>query len=103
MVETEIWPNILRECRRRGVKTVLVNGRISYRSFPRYRLVRPFFRRVLADIDRFCVQGDETARRLVALGADPARVDRKSTRLNSSHANISYAVFCLKKKKTRGL
>src|SRR3712207_7182568 len=30
---------------------------------------------------------------------DPARVDRKSTRLNSSHANISYAVFCLKKKK----
>src|SRR3712207_7259211 len=31
---------------------------------------------------------------------DPAREDRKSTRLNSSHANISYAVFCLKKKKT---
>src|SRR3712207_7108329 len=29
----------------------------------------------------------------------PMRVDRKSTRLNSSHANISYAVFCLKKKK----
>ena len=71
MMETEIWPNLLRECRRRGVKTVVVNGRISYRSFPRYRLVRPFFRRVLADIDRFCVQGDETARRLVDLGADP--------------------------------
>src|SRR3712207_8499483 len=35
-----------------------------------------------------CQQGDEAARR-----------DRKSTRLNSSHANISYAVFCLKKKK----
>src|SRR3712207_7705005 len=32
--------------------------------------------------------------------ADPLTVDRKSTRLNSSHANISYAVFCLKKKKT---
>ena len=47
MVETEIWPNLLRECRRRGIKTVLVNGRISQRSFPRYRLVRPFFRRVL--------------------------------------------------------
>src|SRR3712207_8606264 len=31
----------------------------------------------------------------------PARADRKSTRLNSSHANISYAVFCLKKKKER--
>src|SRR5258707_15339023 len=32
-------------------------------------------------------------------GANPPRLDRKSTRLNSSHANISYAVFCLKKKK----
>jgi 3-deoxy-D-manno-octulosonic-acid transferase len=52
----------------------MVNGRISYRSYPRYRMIRPFIRRVLADIDRFCVQGDETARRLIDLGADPARV-----------------------------
>ena len=74
MMETEIWPNMLRECRRRGVKTVLVNGRISYRSFPRYQLVKPFFRRVLNDIDRFCVQGEETARRLEQLGADPSRI-----------------------------
>src|SRR3712207_8020253 len=33
----------------------------------------------------------------------PDRADRKSTRLNSSHANISYAVFCLKKKKTTNI
>jgi 3-deoxy-D-manno-octulosonic-acid transferase len=74
MTETEIWPNLLRECKRRGVKTLMVNGRISYRSFPRYRLVRPFMKRVLADIDRFCVQGEETSRRLIELGADPARI-----------------------------
>jgi 3-deoxy-D-manno-octulosonic-acid transferase len=74
MVETEIWPNLLRECRRRGIRTALVNGRISARSFPRYRAVRPFIRRVLADIDRLCVQGEETARRLRQLGADPARL-----------------------------
>ena len=74
MIETEIWPNLLRECGRRAIPTVLVNGRISYRSFPRYRLIRPFFRRVLADIDRFCVQGDEAARRLIFLGADPSRI-----------------------------
>jgi 3-deoxy-D-manno-octulosonic-acid transferase len=74
IVETEIWPNVLRECRRRGVRTLMVNGRISPRSFPRYRLARPLFRRVLADIDRFCVQGEETARRLARLGADPDRI-----------------------------
>ena len=74
MTETEIWPNLLRECKRRGVRTLMVNGRISYRSFPRYRLVRPFMKRVLAHIDRFCVQGEETSRRLIELGAEPARI-----------------------------
>ncbi len=74
MMETEIWPNLLRECRRRGVKTIMINGRISSRSYPRYRLVRPFFRRVLADVDRFCMQSEESARRLVELGAAAGRV-----------------------------
>ena len=74
MMETEIWPNLLRECRRSGVKTVVINGRISSRSYPRYRMIRPFFRRVLADVDRFCMQSDESARRLVELGADQARI-----------------------------
>src|SRR5437773_1718969 len=74
MMETEIWPNLLRACRRRGVTTVLINGRISSRSYPRYRMIRPFFRRVLADVDRFCMQSEESARRLVDLGADQARV-----------------------------
>src|SRR2546430_7778234 len=48
---------------------------------------------------------DEIARSLAAVGLPPAfheaarEIDRKSTRLNSSHSQISYAVFCLKKKK----
>jgi 3-deoxy-D-manno-octulosonic-acid transferase len=74
MMETEIWPNLLRLCRERGVKTVLINGRISSRSYPRYRLIRPFIRRVLADVDRACMQSEESARRLIDLGADPSRV-----------------------------
>src|SRR5437667_10658421 len=74
MMQTEICPNLLRACRRAGVKTVLINGRISSRSYPRYRMIRPFFRRVLADVDRFCMQSEESARRLVDLGADQARV-----------------------------
>ncbi len=74
MMETEIWPNLLRACRRQGVRTMLVNGRISSRSYPRYRLARRFFRRVLDDVDRFCMQGEESARRIIEIGADPARV-----------------------------
>ena len=74
VMETEIWPNLLRACREAGVRTVLVNGRISSRSYPRYRLARSFFRRVLAHVDRFCMQSAESARRIVEIGADPARV-----------------------------
>jgi 3-deoxy-D-manno-octulosonic-acid transferase len=74
MMETEIWPNLLRECRARGIKTAVVNGRLSARSFPRYRMARAFMRRVLDHIDRFLVQSEESARRFIDLGADPGRV-----------------------------
>jgi 3-deoxy-D-manno-octulosonic-acid transferase len=74
MMETELWPNLLRECRRAGVKTALVNGRISARSHPRYMLARRFFRRVLADVDRFCMQSEESARRIIEIGAPRERV-----------------------------
>ena len=74
MLETEIWPNLLRACQRSGVRTMLLNARISNRSYPRYRMVRPLFRQVLAGIDRLCAQSAENARRLIDLGADPSRV-----------------------------
>jgi 3-deoxy-D-manno-octulosonic-acid transferase len=74
MMETEIWPNLLYECRRRGVKTAVVNGRLSPRSFSRYRMIRGFMRSVLDHVDRFLVQSEESARRFIDLGADPARV-----------------------------
>jgi 3-deoxy-D-manno-octulosonic-acid transferase len=74
MMETEIWPNLLRQCKRMGVATVMVNGRISSRSYPRYKLVKLFFRKVLADVDKFCMQSEESARRLIDIGAEPGRV-----------------------------
>src|SRR3712207_8082655 len=67
-------------------------ARVRRRLAERHDLVA---RRVQAD-DR----DREDARRLVGGQRRQRRRDRKSTRLNSSHANISYAVFCLKKKKT---
>jgi 3-deoxy-D-manno-octulosonic-acid transferase len=74
LTETEIWPNFLRACSARDIPVVLVNGRISQRSFPRYRRVRGFFGRVLQGIRLFCMQTPEDARRILDLGAPPERV-----------------------------
>ena len=74
VVDTELWPNLLRTCRRRGVRTLMVNGRLSDRSYRGYRLARGFMRRVLADVERVCVQTGTWGRRFVAIGAPPGRV-----------------------------
>jgi 3-deoxy-D-manno-octulosonic-acid transferase len=73
-METELWPNVLRELTRRGVPTMIANGRLSDRSFERYRMLRPAMRRVLADVRVFAMRSDEDARRIIALGAAPERV-----------------------------
>lgn len=74
VMETELWPRFFRECRRRRVQVALVNGRVSEKSFGRYKLVRPFIRRVLADLTLAAAQSEADAARLVALGLPPGRV-----------------------------
>lgn len=74
LVDTEIWPNLLRACRRRGVRIVIVNGRLSDRSLRGYRLVRGFMRRVLAGVDRVCAQDPLWAERFTALGLPRERI-----------------------------
>ncbi|HVB28503.1 MAG TPA: 3-deoxy-D-manno-octulosonic acid transferase [Terriglobia bacterium] len=69
IVETELWPNLLRTVRESGCKTVMVNARVSDRSFPGYRLGRPFMRRVLRDVTRICTQTATDAERFRQLGA----------------------------------
>src|SRR3712207_8522752 len=54
-----------------------------------------------ANIQRIDLQGHNLTAGFIDLQLNGCGGDRKSTRLNSSHANISYAVFCLKKKKRR--
>jgi 3-deoxy-D-manno-octulosonic-acid transferase len=73
-METELWPNTLRALAARGVPVMIANGRISDRSYRRYRLVRRFLASVLADVRVFAMQSDEDARRIIALGAHPERV-----------------------------
>jgi 3-deoxy-D-manno-octulosonic-acid transferase len=76
VMETEIWPNFLRAAREFGSPVAYVNGRISDRSFRRFRRwsVPSFRRRVFADGGLYLMQSQEDARRAVALGAPPERV-----------------------------
>jgi len=76
VVETELWPNFLREAAKRGVPCVLVNGRLSTDSFHGYLRLRPFFRRILQGFSLCLMQTDRDVERIVRLGADPARVVR---------------------------
>lgn len=79
VMETEIWPNFLREARRRSIPVVFANARISERSFARYKrwrfLVEPFFERVLQDAELFLAQTPEDAARLREMGAPEDRVE----------------------------
>ncbi len=74
LTESELWPNILRACNRRGIPTALMNGRISDRSYPRYKALRFFFRPVLRTFREIQVQFESDRDRIVAIGADPATV-----------------------------
>ena len=83
VLETEIWPNFLREARRRGVPVVFVSGRISDRSFARYQrflgvfgfFLRPFLRHALQNGASFLMQSEKDAERICALGAPAERVE----------------------------
>jgi 3-deoxy-D-manno-octulosonic-acid transferase len=74
LVETELWPNLIHEARRRGTRIALANGRISPRSFPRYLRVRRLLASVLPEIDLFLMQGETHAERIRAMGAPAGRV-----------------------------
>jgi 3-deoxy-D-manno-octulosonic-acid transferase len=74
LVETEIWPNLIHEAHRRGTRIAFANGRLSPRSFPRYRRARALLAPVLAEVDVFLMQGEAHAERARAIGAPPDRV-----------------------------
>jgi 3-deoxy-D-manno-octulosonic-acid transferase len=74
LAETEFWPNFLRLAKRNRAKVAVVNARISDRSLPRYTRFRGLLRPVLENVDLFLGQSEEDARRLIEIGAVPARV-----------------------------
>src|SRR5437773_6121286 len=74
-METEIWPNTTRISRARGLRLLLANGRLSDRSFPRYRALRPIVKRILRLYDRVLVRDDGDRRRFIDIGAPPDAVE----------------------------
>ncbi|RMG34573.1 MAG: 3-deoxy-D-manno-octulosonic acid transferase, partial [Gammaproteobacteria bacterium] len=75
MVETEVWPNLLRVCRRHGVETLLANARLSERSLRGYCRFGAFARRVFGSIDRVAAQSVADAARFVQLGVRRERIE----------------------------
>ena len=73
-LETEIWPAWLTEARRMGIKTALINGRISIRTIERYVKLRPFFREILKNVDAFSMISEEDGARIRDMGASPCRI-----------------------------
>ena len=79
LMELEVWPNFMRECGRRGVSVVLANGRITGRSFSRYRLGGPVVRAMFRRLARVLAQDATYAERFVKLGAPAERVEVAGT------------------------
>ena len=74
IVETEIWPNLIRAAALRRIPLALVNGRISDRSYPRYLGWKPLLAPLLQQVRLFCMQSEVDSARMVALGARPEAV-----------------------------
>lgn len=74
IMETELWPGFLRECRSQGIPAAIVNGRLSEKSFRRYRLVRSFVSQVVNCLDLAIMQTAGDAQRIRYLGLEPGRI-----------------------------
>jgi 3-deoxy-D-manno-octulosonic-acid transferase len=74
-METEIWPNVTRIARERGLHLLLANGRISDRSLPRYRALRPIVGAILRRYDRILAREETDRQRFISIGAPEAIVE----------------------------
>lgn len=104
-VETELWPNFLREAKRSGARSLIINGRISPDAFKGYRRFRYFMKGVLSNVDLFCMQTDEDAERIRDIGAPASSVtvtgnmkyDQKFIEMNNDAINSKMHFFGINK------
>ncbi|MCK5328669.1 MAG: hypothetical protein KAR36_08700, partial [Candidatus Latescibacteria bacterium] len=71
LVETEIWPNLIRQADRAGCRIALVNGKLSLKKFPRYLRIRRVIAGSVRRIELICTQSEDDRRRFLALDAHP--------------------------------
>jgi 3-deoxy-D-manno-octulosonic-acid transferase len=71
LVETEIWPNLIRQAEQAGCRIALVNGRLSPQKFPRYHRMRRLIADSVRRIELLCTQSEDDRRRFLALEARP--------------------------------
>jgi len=74
VMETELWPNLLLGCKGRGIRTYILNARLSARSLRGYRVLAPLIRRVVASVHRIGAQSVADGKRFVHLGAAPEAI-----------------------------
>jgi 3-deoxy-D-manno-octulosonic-acid transferase len=74
IIETELWPNLLRVFKENGIPVILLNGRISEKSFHGYKKISFFMRKVLSSVDSFGMQNEEYAERLRSLEVDSRKI-----------------------------
>lgn len=73
-METELWPNIFKECKRLGIPVIVANARISEKSTKGYRKISFFMKPVMNSVAAFCASSKIDAERLRILGVEASRI-----------------------------
>lgn len=71
VAETELWPNFARLVKNRGINLLIINGRISDRTYNSYKKLSFFFKPVLRNYTRILTQSEQDNQKLISIGADP--------------------------------
>lgn len=74
MVETELWPNLVDQCQKNNIATLLLNGRMSAKSARNYQKTRSLTRQMMSQIDLVSAQFEDDAERFLQLGSRPETV-----------------------------
>lgn len=91
--EAELWLNLVRSAKKNGTFVVLLNARMSDRSFKRYKFFKFYYKKVFENIDLVLAQSDKDALRLEILGAENIKITGNIKSANFSKPTKNYAKF----------